>query len=72
VVSESVLLDDCTIAPAAEVRGAILAASVTVGEGATVSAGSVIGEGAEVEAGARVEPGARIAPDEVVEAEVPA
>ncbi len=71
-VSESVLLDDCAIAPGADVRGAILAAAVTVGEGATVSAGSVVGEGAEVEAGATVEPGARVQPDEVVEAEVTA
>jgi mannose-1-phosphate guanylyltransferase len=72
VISESVLLDHCTIAPGAEVRGSILADKVTVGEGATISAGSVIGEGAEVEAGATVEAGGRVQPDEVVEAEVAA
>ena len=72
LISESVLLDNCSIAPHAEIRGSILSPAVEVGDGATIGAGSVIGEGARVEAGASVEPGARVQPDEVVEAEVPA
>jgi mannose-1-phosphate guanylyltransferase len=65
-VSGSVLFDRCTIGAGAEVRGAILAADVAVGERARVAAGSVIGEGATIEAEAavgadsRVEPGAAV------------
>ena len=53
VVSESVLLDGCTVGADAEIFGSILARRVEVGDGATVSAGSVIGERARVEAGRR-------------------
>ena len=46
----------------------ILAAEVSVGEGASVAEGSVVGEGAVIEAGARLE-GARVQPGELVVAE---
>jgi mannose-1-phosphate guanylyltransferase len=70
VISESVLLDGCTVGADAEVTGSILARRVEVGDGATVGAGSVIGERARVEAGAVVAEGSRVAPDAVVGPEV--
>jgi mannose-1-phosphate guanylyltransferase len=65
-VAESVLLDGCRVADRAEVRGAILAPGVEVGEGARVPPGSVIGEGARIAPGATLEDDARVAPEEVV------
>jgi mannose-1-phosphate guanylyltransferase len=65
-VSESVLLDGCRVADRAEVRGAILAPGVDVGEGARVPPGSVIGEGARIAPGATLGDDARVAPEEVV------
>ncbi len=70
LIAESVLLEDCRIAPGAAVRGSILASEVEVGEGATIAPGAVIGSGARIEPGVELAGGARVEPDEVVEAEV--
>ena len=45
----------CRVGAGAEIRGAILAAGVEVGDGATIEPGAVIGEGARIAAGAAVE-----------------
>jgi mannose-1-phosphate guanylyltransferase len=65
-VTESVLLDRCRLEDGAEVRGAILAPGVEVGERARVSAGSVIGEGARIAPGVTLGDDSRVAPEEVV------
>jgi mannose-1-phosphate guanylyltransferase len=65
-VAESVLLDRCRLKDGAEVRGAILAPGVEVGEKARVSAGSVIGEGARIAPGVTLGDDSRVAPEEVV------
>ena len=64
VVTESVLHRGCRIGAGAEIRGAILAAGVEVGDGATIESGAVIGEGARISAGVAVERDARIQPGE--------
>ena len=66
VVTESVLLEACRIGAEAEVRGAILAAGVTVAERVKLAPGAVIGSGARVESGARLKEGARVSPEEVI------
>jgi mannose-1-phosphate guanylyltransferase len=64
VIEESALHRGCRIGSGAELRGAILAAGVEVGEGATIEPGAVIGEGARIAAGATVARDARIQPAE--------
>jgi mannose-1-phosphate guanylyltransferase len=66
LVNESVLLEGCRVEPRAEVRGAILAPAVQVGEGARVGRGSVVGEGARIAPGAELGDDARVAPEEMV------
>jgi mannose-1-phosphate guanylyltransferase len=65
-VSSAVVMADCRVGSGAELHEAILAAGVTVGEGARIGGGAVIGEGARVEPGAEIVDGARLAPGEVV------
>jgi mannose-1-phosphate guanylyltransferase len=65
-VTESVLLDGCRLENGAEVRGAILAPIVEVGQCARVAPGSVIGEGARIAPGVALGDDARVAPEEVV------
>jgi mannose-1-phosphate guanylyltransferase len=65
-VSESVLLDGCRVEPRAEIRGAILAPAVRVGEDARIGPGSVVGEGAQIAPGAQLSDDARVAPEEMV------
>ena len=60
----SALHRGCHVGADAEIRGAILAGGVLVGEGATVEPGAVIGEGARIAARATVEGDARIPPGE--------
>ena len=64
VIEESALHRGCRIEAGAEIRGAILAGGVEVGEGASLEPGSVIGEGARIAAGATVEQEARVQPGE--------
>ena len=64
VVAESALHRGCRVGVGAEIRGAILAAGVEVGDGATIEPGAVIGEGARIAAGAAVERDARVQPGE--------
>ncbi len=66
VIESSAIHRGCTVGDRAEIREAILAAGVQVGEAATVEAGAVIGEGARIGSGRRVEAGARIQPAEHV------
>jgi mannose-1-phosphate guanylyltransferase len=65
-VTDSVILDRCTIGAGAEVSGAILADDVEVGEGARLSPGAVVGEGASIGAGVALDGDARVAPGESV------
>jgi mannose-1-phosphate guanylyltransferase len=62
LVSSSVVLGDCRVGSRAEIREAILAPGVVIGEGARIAPGSVLGEGARIEAGTEVEAGARVEP----------
>jgi mannose-1-phosphate guanylyltransferase len=62
LVSSSVVLGDCRVGSRAEIREAILAPGVVVGEGARIAPGSVLGEGARIEPGTEVEAGARVEP----------
>ena len=67
-VADSVLLDGCRIGADAEVRGAILAAGVTVGDGAKIAPGAVIGRAATVRPGAAIGEDARVAPEAAISA----
>jgi mannose-1-phosphate guanylyltransferase len=64
VIEASALHRGCRVGAGAEIRGAILAAGVEVGDGARIEPGAVIGEGARIAAGAAVEREARIQPGE--------
>jgi mannose-1-phosphate guanylyltransferase len=65
-VEESVLMHGARVGAGAEIRGAILAGGVEVGDGASVAPGAVVGEGARIAPGAAVEEDARVQPGEEV------
>lgn len=62
VIESSAIHRGCRIGAGTEVRGAILAAGVEVGESARIADGVVVGEGARIAAGAQIEPGALVQP----------
>ncbi len=61
-VEKSVLFDDVSVGPEAQLSGCILATRVRVGRAARVEAGAVVGEGCDVGAGAIVSTGTRLGP----------
>jgi mannose-1-phosphate guanylyltransferase len=65
VIAESVLLEECRVGKAAEVRGSIIGAGVMVGEGARIAPGSIVGDGARIAPEARLGEDARVEPAEV-------
>jgi mannose-1-phosphate guanylyltransferase len=65
-IASSALHPDCRIGAGATVSGTILAAGVTVEDGADVPEGTVVGAGATITAEAGLEPGARVQPEETV------
>lgn len=65
-LSETIIWDECRIGPGAQIDGAILGRSVTVGAKATIGGGAILADGAVVAPGARVPEGARIGPGETV------
>ncbi|HEY8424898.1 MAG TPA: sugar phosphate nucleotidyltransferase [Limnochordales bacterium] len=67
-IRRSVLWGACRVGPAAELRGVVLAESVTVGRGARLYEGAVVGRRARVGEAAVVASDVRIWPDKVVDA----
>lgn len=67
-IRHSVLWSACRVGPAAELRGVVLAESVTVGRGARLYEGAVVGRRVRVGEAAVVAPDVRIWPDKVVDA----
>jgi len=61
VVADSILWDDVTVEPGAQLDWSIVASRARIGRGARVAHGAVIGHAAEIASGENVEENARIA-----------